>query len=184
MSKKIDSKWNRSRSKVSTAQAPRSQRQIFAQPLQAEAFDAFGQVIEAGTHPDMVINRGNCARFHDLADLDFSDGRPGISVFSAKPCRLPLRLSMMERHPLGSQAFIPFHAHAFLVVVASDEGGIPGIPRAFLTNGNQGVNYARSTWHGVLTPLAGDGLFAVVDRIGAGVNLQEHWFEQDYLVNC
>lgn len=156
---------------------------IIAQPLQAEAFSDFGQVIETGSHPDTVINQGNCARFHDLADLDFSDGRAGISVFSAKPCALPLRLTMMERHPLGSQAFIPLDKHAFLVIAAPDEGGIPGKPSAFLTNGKQGVNYDRNTWHGVLTPLAGNGLFAVVDRIGAGINLQEHWLEHGYLVD-
>ena len=67
-------------------------------------------------------------------------------------------------------------AHPFLVTVAPDEGGTPGRPRAFLTAPGQGVNLARGTWHGVLTPLHAPGLFAVIDRIGAGDNLEEHWF--------
>ncbi|NRB02117.1 MAG: ureidoglycolate lyase, partial [Rhodobacteraceae bacterium] len=66
--------------------------------------------------------------------------------------------------------------------VAPDAGGVPGTPRAFLTAPGQGVNYHRGTWHGVLTPLHAPGLFAVVDRIGDGANLEEHVFDAPYLV--
>jgi ureidoglycolate lyase len=65
--------------------------------------------------------------------------------------------------------------HAFLVIVAPDQGG-PGTPRAFLSAPGQGINLLRGTWHGLLTPLHAPGLFAVVDRIGEGPNLEEHWF--------
>ena len=71
---------------------------------------------------------------------------------------------------------------AFLVVVAEDAAGTPGRPRAFLTRPGQAINFHRGTWHGVLTPLAAPGLFAVVDRIGKGPNLEEHWFDAPYLV--
>ncbi len=87
---------------------------------------------------------------------------------------------MMERHPLGSQAFLPMSLQPFLVIVAPDAGGRPGAPVAFLTGPGQGVNYHRGTWHGVLTPLHAPGLFAVVDRIGEGSNLEEYWFEEPY----
>ncbi len=80
----------------------------------------------------------------------------------------------MERHPLGSQAFLPMTAAAFLVIVAPDAGGAPGAPRAFLTAPGQGINLLRGTWHGVLTPLASPGLFAVLDRVGPGANIEEH----------
>jgi ureidoglycolate lyase len=89
---------------------------------------------------------------------------------------------MVERHPEGSQAFLPMTAAPFLVIVAPDAGGVPGTPRAFLTAHGQGVNYHRGTWHGVLTPLSAPGLFAVVDRIGTTPNLEEHWFATPWTV--
>lgn len=148
---------------------------IRTEPLTAAAFAPFGQVLAAEGPPDRLINRGLCGRWHDRAALDFGpDGRAGISVFLAEPRALPYDCDLLERHPEGSQAFLPLHAHPFLVIVAPDAGGIPGAPRAFVTDGAQGINLARGTWHGVLTPLAAPGLFAVIDRIGLTPNLQEH----------
>jgi ureidoglycolate lyase len=157
---------------------------VVAMPLSAAAFAPFGDVLEAAGAPDRVINRGLCGRWHDRAELDFAGGRAGISLFRAAPRPLPLRLEMVERHPAGSQAFLPMTADPFLVVVAPDEGGRPGRPLAFRTAPGQGVNYRRGAWHGVLTPLAAPGLFAVVDRIGPGENLQEHWFDVPYVVEA
>ena len=155
---------------------------IRVQRLTAEAFAPFGDVIEATGSPDKIINQGLCGRFHDRAALDFTDGRAGISLFKAVPRALPLRLEMVERHPDGSQAFIPMSAHPFLVIVARDEGGVPGRPQAFQTQIGQGINYHRGTWHGVLAPLFDPGLFAVIDRIGDGDNLEEHWFDTPYVI--
>ncbi len=156
---------------------------IRAAPLTAEAFAPFGDVIEARGAPDRLINQGLCARFHDLARLDFGPGgRAGISLFRSQGVALPHRLEMLERHPEGSQAFIPMQQAPFLVIVAPDAGGRPGTPRAFITAPGQGVNYLRATWHGVLTPLGETALFAVIDRIGEGPNLQEHWLEEPYMV--
>ncbi|HBT02460.1 MAG TPA: ureidoglycolate lyase [Citreicella sp.] len=155
---------------------------IALQPLTAEAFAPFGDVLDTSGAPDRIINQGLCGRFHDRAALDFADGRAGISLFRAEPRQLPLVLDMVERHPDGSQAFLPMSEAPFLVVVAPDEGGTPGRPRAFLTQAGQGVNYHRGVWHGVLCPLSAPGLFAVVDRIGAGPNLEEHWFTEPYLI--
>ena len=158
-------------------------REIAVAPLDAAAFAPFGEVIEAAGEPTKTINRGMCGRYDDLARLDFADGgRPAISVFAGKPYALPLTLDMVERHPLGSQAFLPMSADPFLVIVAPDRGGRPGRPSAFLTRPGQGVNYRRGTWHGVLTPLARPALFAVVDRVGDGANLEEHWFETPFLI--
>lgn len=155
---------------------------IPVEQMEVSAFAPFGDVIEAEGEPDKIINQGLCGRFHDRARLDFGDGSAGISVFRAEPRDLPLRLEMVERHPEGSQAFLPMSLDTFLVVVAPDNAGKPGTPRAFLTNPGQGVNFHRGTWHGVLTPLHAPGLFAVVDRIGPGANLQEHWFDTPYTV--
>ena len=91
---------------------------------------------------------------------------------------------MVERHPLGSQAFLPMSETSFLVIVAPDDEGRPGTPLAFLTRPGEGIQIARNTWHGVLTPLAPPGLFAVIDRIGDGPNLEEHWFDTPYTITA
>ncbi len=157
-------------------------KRITATPLTPAAFAPFGDVIEVAGDPDKIINQGQCGRFHDRAELDFSDGRAGISLFNANPRALPYQLDMVERHPDGSQAFIPMTHQPFLVIVAPDENGKPGAPMAFITSPGQAVNYRKGTWHGVLTPLHGPGLFAVVDRIGTGANLEEFWFDTPYEV--
>ena len=148
---------------------------IKAQPLTADAFAPFGDVLEAVGKPDKIINNGFCGRYHDRARLDFGpDGRAGISVFKAEPRALPYTLDLLERHPDGAQAFIPMSLDAYLVTVAEDANGTPVNIRAFIAGPGQGINYHRNTWHGVLTPLSAPGLFAVVDRIGETPNLEEH----------
>jgi len=157
---------------------------IKIKPLTAEAFAPYGDVLDATGTPDKFINAGLCGRYHDRARLDFSGGQAGISIFKSKARQLPLTLDLVERHPEGSQAFIPMSADPFLVVVASDDDGTPTAPRAFLTVPGQGINFHRGTWHGVLTPLSEPGLFAVIDRIGTGANLQEHTFETPYIIDA
>ena len=148
---------------------------IRAQPLTQSAFAPFGDVLEASGAPDRMINAGLCGRFHDRARMDFGPGgRACLSIFQAEPRTLPYELSLLERHPLGSQAFIPMSADPFLVIVAPDNYDRPGPPAAFVTNPGQAINFLRGTWHGVLTPLHAPGLFAVIDREGPGVNLDEH----------
>ncbi|MEM6941302.1 MAG: ureidoglycolate lyase [Pseudomonadota bacterium] len=159
-------------------------RRVQIHPLTARAFASFGDVLDASGTPDLMINQGRCGRYHDRASLDFADGKAGISLFQSAPCALPLELDLVERHPLGSQAFIPMSADPFLVIVAADRNGAPDVPRAFQTGPGQGINFHRGTWHGVLTPLHAPGLFAVVDRIGPGQNLEEFRFATPYLVEA
>jgi ureidoglycolate lyase len=147
---------------------------IRIEPLTPTAFAPFGDVLDTAGDPDRIINAGLCGRWHDRARLDFGpDGRAGISLFRSETRRLPYLLDLVERHPLGSQAFIPMTEAPFLVIVAEDDTGTPTRIRAFLTTPGQGINILRNTWHGVLTPLAPPGLFVVIDRIGPGTNLQE-----------
>jgi len=154
-------------------------RTLTPTPLTAEAFAPFGDVLEA-TGDFRLINAGLCHRHHDRARLDFGpEGRPGISIFNAEPRALPYAFDLIERHPEGCQAFLPMTEHPFLVIVAPD---LQAVPRAFLTNGAQGINLARGTWHGVLTPLHSPGIFAVVDRIGSTPNLEEHRYSQPWTV--
>ena len=153
-------------------------------PLTGKRFAPYGDVLDVAGQPDKIINQGLCGRYHDRARVDVSDGRVGISLFHAEPRQFPISLDLMERHPEGSQAFIPMTQDPFVVVVAPDVGGAPGKPCVFLTASGQGINFHRGTWHGVLTPLSAPGLFAVVDRIGAGTNLEEHWFPIPYVIEA
>jgi len=153
-------------------------RNLNPEPLTHAAFAPFGEVLDA-TGDHRLINAGLCRRHHDRAMLDFADGRAGISIFQAEARTLPYTFDLIERHPDGSQAFLPMTADPFLVIVALDPHSTP---RAYLTTGAQGINLHRGTWHGVLTPLAAPGLFAVVDRIGDGANLQEYRFTEPWTV--
>ncbi|MBR9650170.1 ureidoglycolate lyase [Thalassovita aquimarina] len=156
---------------------------IKTEPLTAAAFAPFGDVLEAEGAPDKIINQGFCGRFHDRAQLDFGPGgRAGISIFKAEQRSLPYTLDLVERHPEGSQAFIPMSQHEWLVVVAEDDRGAPARIRAFIAAPGQAINFHRGTWHGVLTPLHAPGLFAVVDRIGDTKNLQEYQFRSPYQI--
>jgi ureidoglycolate lyase len=154
------------------------------EPLTRAAFVPFGDVIETEGAQHYPINAGMCERFHDLARVETtgSDARQLISIFVGQPYALPLTLKMVERHPLGSQAFMPLSPEPFLVIAAADENGKPGVPRAFVTNGAQGVNYPANAWHGVLTPLAGEQRFLVVDRGGDGNNLEEFVFAEPFII--
>lgn len=158
-------------------------RQIIAQPLTAEAFAPFGDVLDASGTPDKIINAGLCGRHHDMAQLDFGpEARAGISIFNAQARSLPYTFNLLERHPEGSQAFLPLSGAPFLVIVAPDKDGTPEEPLAFLTQPNQGINLHRGTWHGVLTPLSEPGVFAVVDRIAGTPNLEEITLASPYQV--
>ena len=158
---------------------------IHLEPLTPQSFAPFGDVLDA-TGDFRLINDGLCQRHHDRARLDFApklnaNNRPGLSIFNATPRQLPYTFDLIERHPEGSQAFIPMTQNPFLVIVASSPHDKP---RAFLTNGAQAINLHRGTWHGVLTPLHPPGLFAVVDRIGASANLEEYRYPQPWVVSA
>jgi len=151
------------------------QTTITARPLTAQDFAPYGDVLEAVGQADKIINQGFCGRWHDRAQLDFgTQGRAGISMFKAEPRALPYTLDLLERHPEGSQAFIPMSQTEWLVSVARDDSGTPGRIEAFIAAPGQGINLHRGTWHGVLTPLHAPGLFAVIDRIGETPNLEEY----------
>lgn len=155
---------------------------IRIQPLTPKAFAPYGDVLDCAGMPDKLINEGLCGRFHDRAQMDFGDGHAGISLFEAQPRTLPYELTLLERHPDGSQAFIPMSFDPFLVIVAQDLGNRPGEITAFETQAGQAINFHKGTWHGVLTPLHAPGLFAVVDRIGAGANLEEYRLTEPVLI--
>src|SRR5687768_852111 len=133
----------------------REPRIITAEPLTRKTFAAFGDVLDTDWPNHFSINNGKAERYHDLAKVEAEgpNARVLISIFRGTPYDLPLKLTMVERHPFGSQAFMPLGGKPFLVVVCQDDGGRPGMPHAFVTKPGQGVSYPRNTWHGVLTPI-------------------------------
>ena len=160
-------------------------RILTARPLTREAFAPFGQVLDATDWPTHYpINAGKCERHHDMATAEIAgtNARVILSIFKATPYDLPLKLTMVERHPYGSQAFMPLQPRPYLVVVAHDTPDGPGEPHAFLASPGQGVNYPRNLWHGVLTPLGEPQDFLVVDRAGDEPNCEEFYFDAPYEV--
>ncbi|MEH6633372.1 MAG: ureidoglycolate lyase [Halopseudomonas aestusnigri] len=153
------------------------------EPLTAKAFAPFGQVIEADHEKSYLINEGTTRRFHDLAQADVADkaGEAILSIFRGTPRPMPIAISMLERHPLGSQAFVPMQPAPWLIVVSEDENPTPESCRAFLATGCQGVQYSKNIWHHPLLVLDPTQDFLIVDRKGTrdknGDNLEERWFE-------
>jgi len=148
------------------------------EPLTADAFAPFGDVIEAtASARQYPINQGTTIRYHALAQVEIAgdDAEAIISIFRGQQFNLPITLHTMERHPLGSQAFIPMASQQFLVVAClGGERPDANSLRAFITNGTQGVNYRAGTWHHALLNLAEASDFLVVDRSGAGNNCDEY----------
>ena len=150
-------------------------REIIAEPLTAEAFAPFGSVIEASDAAEKLdINQGNAVRYDRLAEIDVADGG-GVGVirlFRARPLD-ELVLRVFERHPLGSQSFVPLGGGPYLVAVAPTGVFDPARVRLFRAEGHQGVHYRKGVWHHFLLVLDADSLFLVIDRAGPGDNCEE-----------
>ena len=157
-------------------------RIVTARPLTREAFAEFGDVLDTDWDDHFAINNGKCERYHALAraQAEGPNASVQLSLFRGQPYDFPLKLTMVERHPFGSQAFMPLSPGPFLVVVCHDGPEGPAEPQAFVTRPGQGVNYPRNLWHGVLTPIGGSQDFLVVDRGGDGTNLEEHFFDEPW----
>ncbi|RMV72086.1 ureidoglycolate lyase [Pseudomonas coronafaciens] len=154
-------------------------RKLTIEPLTKEAFAPFGDVIETDGSDHFMINNGSTMRFHRLAEVETAqpDDKAIISIFRAQALQLPLTIGMLERHPLGSQAFIPLLGKPFLIVVAPvGDAPEPELTRAFVTNGRQGINYHRGVWHHPVLTIKKQDDFLVVDRSGSGNNCDEHYF--------
>jgi ureidoglycolate lyase len=155
-------------------------------PLTQAAFAPFGTVIEADPASMRHINGGTTERYHALAEAEAvgEDAKVIINIFRGSARTFPYAVDMMERHPFGSQSFSPIDNRPWLVVVAEDEGGKPGRPQVFRADGRQGVNYRRNVWHHPLMALGAPSDFLVVDSLGGGVNLEEFFFEQPFVIEA
>ncbi|MCP4430110.1 MAG: ureidoglycolate lyase [Gammaproteobacteria bacterium] len=150
-------------------------------PLTQEDFAAFGDVVESEGRDSYFINNGMAERFNALAKVETrGDGSyPIISLVKSKKFDLPRKVDHVEYHPLGSQAFLPLDQTPFVVVVArAGDAPQPDDLHAFITNGQQGINYHADTWHHVLlTPYAAMS-FICVDWRGEGNNCVDYHFPE------
>jgi ureidoglycolate lyase len=141
--------------------------------LTREHFSAFGDVIDiCDSNHKIAINDGMANRHHDLAKVDVSEksGHAIISIIDTDKTQLPLRICVMERHPIGSQAFMPIGNSPYIVLVAPTGEFDANQLQGFLAQANQGINYAKGTWHHACISHIQPNQFLVVDRGGEGEN--------------
>jgi ureidoglycolate lyase len=160
-------------------------KRLDVQALTAQAFAPFGEVLACEGARHYPINEGTTERFDDLARIDAgANGRVIVSIFRGQPRPFPLPITMMERHRLGSQAFMPLQGTPYLVVVAEhgSPASAPGPLHAFLACGDQGVNYAAGVWHHPLIALDQVSDFLVIDRRGQDPDCEEVSLPQSYVL--
>jgi ureidoglycolate lyase len=159
---------------------------VVPQQLTTENFAIYGDVISVSASAEhFTINEGHTMRYHNLADVDVTEqqGKTLLNIFRSTPLDFPLPIRMMERHPLGSQAFIPMGNQPYVVVVApAGEFDISAI-KVFLASGEQGVNYHKGTWHHFCLALNEVSDFLVVDRGGAGNNCDVEKLDGSIIIN-
>jgi ureidoglycolate lyase len=151
------------------------------QALTRHAFAPFGEVLEKTEGSHETINYGHTLKFADLARIDVraESGRIAVHIYHSLPVTLPLRIEFLERHTLGSQAFMPLQQKPFLVVVAPASAAPKASDvQAFFSNGQQGVNIHKGVWHHYQITFGQPADYLVIDRAGPGENFEEHRLTQ------
>jgi len=158
---------------------------LVLEPLTAEAFAPFGEVIQRQGVTPQSINYGRTQKFADLARIDTAaeGGETTVHLYRSEAVMLPFQIERMERHPLGSQAFMPLHQQPFPVIVAppGDDPEFQTI-RGFITNGEQGINLHKGVWHHYQVSLAGNCVYLVIDRKGPHNNCVEWELDQALMI--
>ncbi len=150
------------------------------QPLTQSGFAAYGDVVESDGRESFFINNDMAERFHNLASItaDGDDATAIISLVYSRQFDMPRQVDHVESHPLGSQAFIPLDDSPYIVVVGkAGETPDPNRLEAFVTNGQQGINYHVGTWHHVLLTPYAPMRFVCIDRAGSGNNCVDFHFD-------
>lgn len=156
-------------------------------PLTRDRFEPYGDVIESTEFDRAAMNAARFERFDDLCAVDMADdGRVAVSIARCRVATsLPYRIDMVERHPLGSQAFVPLTPAKMIVVVAPPEESVESSDlRAFVTNGRQGINYRRGTWHMPLIAFTAGQEFLIIDRAADQPNCDEHMLDEPVLIEA
>ncbi len=158
-----------------------------AVPLTRERFAPYGEVIESSRSNSDAMNEARFERFDNLCNVDLvKDSKVAVSIARCRtPTSLPLRLDMVERHPLGSQAFVPLSPCKMVVVVAPPGESVDaGDLRAFVSNGRQGINYRRGTWHMPLIAFEAGQEYLIIDRGGAEPNCDIHTLDEAIMLEA
>ena len=144
-------------------------------------FKKFGDLISTKKIRPININNGYAKRFNNLCKINTSikKGNAIMSIFSAKKRKFPMKIEMMEKHPLGSQAFVPMSETKFLVFVAP-KGKKPNTKKiqSFIVPKQTGINYKPGIWHFPLISTKSMN-FLVIDRKGKGNNLVIYKFKNE-----
>lgn len=154
-------------------------------PLTRERFAPYGDVIESTGQQRAAMNAARFDRFDDLCSIEMAGGgRVAVSIARCRvPTSLPYRVDRVERHPLGSQAFMPLSTTKMIVVVAPPEESVVASDlQAFVTNGRQGINYRRGTWHMPLIAFEVGQEFLIIDRAAGDANCEEHLLDESILI--
>jgi len=163
-------------------------RRVVAQPLTAEAFAPYGEVVSAGLRAGKAANQGTAVRFDRAANLATSrpDAEPNLAVFRSTQKALPFEIELLERHPCSTQAFLPMICRQFLICVAPTRAdGTPDLDRllAFLCQPGQGINYRVNVWHHPIIAIDGPGEFAMLAwEDGGAEDCIEHWLAEPIAV--
>lgn len=161
------------------------------QPLTGEAFAVFGDVLSADKSASKIINKGFAEKHYELCTLDSSEkgGLSALHIYVAKARQFPLMIDMMEKHPYFSQVFMPRSKEPFVVVVAlGEEEPDTTTIKAFISSGNEGVQYRRGIWHFPLISIKDNEQFIVLDRTDDGMlnkritECIEHYFEDEKFI--
>ena len=150
------------------------------EPLTAEAFAPYGDVVESSQQQVAAMNAESFERFDDLCSVEANDGHVAVSIARCRTTTaLPHNFDMIERHPHGSQSFVPLTPCRMMVVVASaGEPAAAAELRAFVSNGRQGINYHRGTWHMPLIAFDAGQEFLIIDRVGDSPNCDLHYLDE------
>ena len=142
------------------------------EPLSKESFALYGDIVESSERRVAEMNADSFERFDDLCAVEASDGHVAVSIARCRTATdLPHSFSMIERHPHGSQAFVPLTPCRMMVVVAPAGENVSATDlRAFVSNGHQGINYHRGTWHMPLIAFDPGQEFLIIDRVGESPN--------------
>ena len=149
-------------------------------PLTRERFAPYGDVIEAGPAATSAMNDARFERFDELCAVDTGDGEIAVGIAQSRsPSSLPLLVDMVERHPRGSQAFVPLSPCRMIVVVAPPAERVSAADLvAFETNGSQGINYRTGTWHMPLVAFESGQRFLIIERGVDGPNCDIHELDE------
>ncbi|MEM6818713.1 MAG: ureidoglycolate lyase [Pseudomonadota bacterium] len=135
-------------------------------PITAAAFAPFGEVIEPAEQTAAMVNGQRFERFDALANVHCGDAPVNIGIMRcATATTLPCEMTVVERHPLGSQAFLPLDTLHYVIAVAPPQPQPdPTLFQGFVVPPRTGINMRAGVWH---VPLLGSKVgqtFAVIDR--------------------